>query len=219
MITIENVEITGWAAAIRGMRNPKNSWDKSDSFHTHIEDPETMETATYEFFMGENDLKLAKTLANAGSDHGKFLRMITVTMDITCMQPWWYEFDTYKVGTVRDSCSKMHKIHVKPFELSDFSHEGCDQVDAAFDALLNVINACEKLRKAFNRTGEKKYWRALIELLPEGYNMRATVQLNYAVLKAMYHARKHHKLDEWHVFCDWVETLPYSELITGHESE
>lgn len=200
MLKIENTEVHGWDAAIRGMRNPKNSWDLSDSDFGEV---------------GPNDLKLMKTLAYAGPDHGKFLRMITVTMDITAMQPWWFEFDTYKVGTVRNSCSKMHKIHVKQFEMDDFSHEGCDQVEYAFEALLAVVAACEKLRRDFNRTNEKKYWRALIELLPEGYNMRATVQLNYAVLKAMYHARKHHKLEEWHIFCAWIESLPYSELITG----
>lgn len=199
MLKIENTEVYGWEAAIRGMRNPKNSWDLSDSDRYEV---------------GPKDLKLMKTLASAGPDHGKFLRMINVTVDITAMQPWWAEFDTYKVGTVRNSCSKMHKIHAKQFEMTDFTHEGCDHVDYAFDALLNVLYTCEKLRRDFNHTGEKKYWRALIELLPEGYNMKATVQLNYAVLKAMYHARKHHKLEEWHILCAWIENLPYSELIT-----
>jgi hypothetical protein len=161
-----------------------------------------------------------KTLSKAGPDHGKFLRMINVTFDITSMQPWWAEFDTYKVGSVRNSCSKMHKIHVKPFELADFSHEGCLEVDYAYDALLEVIEVCEKLRQDFNRTHEKKYWRALIELLPEGFNMRATVQLNYQVLKAMYNARKHHKLLEWHDFCAWCETLPYfKEICLGGDSD
>lgn len=248
MIKFENTEVTGWKAAIRGMRNPMNSWEKSDSFFCETglqptcsccEDRHTGRCVNG-YIIGENDLKLMKSLSKAGSDHSKFLRMITVTVDITAMQPWWAEFDTYKVGTVRNSCSKMHKIHVKPFELSDFTHEGCYKVDYAYDALLSVIETCEKLRQDFNRTKDKKYWRALIELLPEGYRMRATVQLNYQVLKSMYFARRNHKLDEWcrhkeiisdadstsqakysksykeyFGFCDWIETLPYSELITG----
>lgn len=216
MIKIENVDVHGWEAAIRGARNPMNSWDRSDSYYTHVEDAETLETANYEYFVGENDLKLLTNLAKAGNDHGKFLRMINVTLDITCHQVWWAEFDTYKVGTVRNSCSKMHKIHVKPFEWDDFSHEGCGQIDYALDALEIVTRACEKLRRDYNKTHDKRYWRALIELLPEGYNMRATVSLNYAVLKNMYHARKNHKLDEWHIFCEWVRSLPYAkELITN----
>lgn len=202
MIKIENTHVDNIVRAVYSARNAMNSWDKSDSdWNTDS--------------LGENDLKLAKSLSKAGSDHGKFLRMITVTVDITAMQPWWAEFDTYKVGTVRNSCSKMHKIHVKPFELSDFTHEGCYKVDYAYGALLSVIETCERLRQDFNRTKDKKYWRALIELLPEGYRMRATVQLNYQVLKSMYFARRNHKLDEWHVLCDWIESLPYSELITG----
>lgn len=202
MIKIENTHVDNIVRAVYSARNAMNSWDKSDSdWNTDS--------------LGENDLKLAKSLSKAGSDHGKFLRMITVTVDITAMQPWWAEFDTYKVGTVRNSCSKMHKIHVKPFELSDFTHEGCYKVDYAYGALLSVIETCERLRQDFNRTKDKKYWRALIELLPEGYRMRATVQLNYQVLKSMYFARRNHKLDEWHTLCDWIESLPYSELITG----
>lgn len=202
MIRIENVDIHGWEAAIRGMRNPKNSWDQSDSTYTEV---------------GPNDLKLMSTLANAGNDHGKFLRMINVTMDICCHQVWWAEFDTYKISTVRNSCSKMHKIHVKQFSLDDFSHEGCTEVDYAYDSLCEVIATCNQLRVDFNRTQEKKYWRALIELLPEGYNMLATVQLNYAVLRAMYHARKNHKLDEWRKFCEWIKTLPYAEELIINE--
>lgn len=204
MIKIENTHVDNIVRAVYSARNAMNSWDKSDSdWNTDS--------------LGENDLKLAKSLSKAGSDHGKFLRMITVTVDITAMQPWWAEFDTYKVGTVRNSCSKMHKIHVKPFELSDFTHEGCYKVDYAYGALLSVIETCERLRQDFNRTKDKKYWRALIELLPEGYRMRATVQLNYQVLKSMYFARRNHKLDEWHTLCDWIEKLPYSELITGEK--
>lgn len=216
MIKIENVETYGWEAAIRGARNPMNSWENSDSFWTHIENPLTHNTANFEYFVGDGDLRLLRKLANAGPDHGKFLRMITVTMDITAMQPWWAEFDTYKVGSVRNSCSKMHKIHVKPFTYDDFAHEGCDEIPWAKVALEHVISACENLRQKFNETNEKKYWRALIELLPEGYLMRATVQLNYAVLRAMYHARKNHKLNEWRLFCEFIEKLPHSELITGN---
>lgn len=202
MIKIENVDVYGIEAAVRGARNPMNSWHLSDS-------------NAYE--IGQNDLKLLKNLSKAGADHGKFMRMINVTLDITCHQVWWAEFDTYKIATVRNSCSKMHKIHAKPFEVDDISHEGCDQVEYAGTALADVMAICERLRNDFNSTKEKKYWRALIELLPEGYNMRATVQLNYAVLKNMYHARKNHKLDEWRTFCQWIESLPYSELITGRE--
>lgn len=209
MIKLENIDVYGWEAAIRGARNPMNSWNQSDtSYGTGETDVE----------VGPRDLKLLRNLANAGPDHGKFLRMINVTMDITCHQVWWAEFDTYKVGTVRNSCSKMHKIHVKPFTLDDFSHEGCDEIPWARVALERTIEACEKLRVKFNETQDRKYWRALIELLPEGYNMRATVSLNYAVLKAMYHARKHHKLYEWREFCYWIRMLPHSELITGESA-
>ena len=215
MIQIDKTEVFGWESAIRGMRNPMNSWDKSDSRWFYNDDNDW----TDKFIVGDNDLKLMKNLSKAGPDHGKFLRMINVTCDITSMQPWWSEFDTYKIGTVRDSCSKMHKIHVKPFDIDDFSHEGCLEVNYAYDALLSIIETCEKLRQDFNNTHEKKYWRALIELLPEGFNMRATVQLNYQVLKAMYNARKHHKLFEWHDFCDWCETLPYfKEICLGGDS-
>lgn len=207
MIDISNIDVYGWDAAIRGMRNPMNSWDKSDS---------SLEWDTGRYIIGPNDLKLMKNLGNAGDDHGKFLRMITVTMDITCHHAWWAEFDTYKVGTVRNSCSKMHKIHVKEFTLDDFSHEGCIMIKYADEELRRVLATCEQLRQDFNRTGDTMYWRALIELLPMGYNIRATVQLNYQVLKNMYHARKHHKLIEWRTFCALIRTLPYAEeLITG----
>ena len=216
MIKIENVEVMGWEAAVRGMRNPLESWDKSDSYWGMWEDPTPINPNDEIFFFVEkNDLTLMKKLAAAGSDHRKFMRMITVYCDVTAMQPWWAEFDTYKIATVRNSCSKMHRIHVKPFLLSDFSCEGCIEVPYAYKALVDTINVCERLRNDFNETHDKKYWRALIELLPEGYNMRATVMLNYEVLRNMYHARKNHKLTEWHTFCDWIKTLPYSELITG----
>lgn len=226
MIKIENVETYGWEAAIRGMRNPMNSWDKSDSWfwvrgsglNQAWGITENVPDFTYGVHLGEKDLNLMKNLSSAGNDHGKFLRMLPVTLDITTHHAWWAEFDTYKVSTVRNSCSKMHKIHVKEFVKDDFSTEGIDavggEVSKHFD---KTVKTLEWLRVQFNKTQEKKYWRAIIELLPMGYNIRATVMLNYAVLKNMYHARKNHKLDEWHTFCEWVETLPYSrELIVGN---
>ena len=215
MIKIEHTDAYGFEAAIRGMRNPWNSWEKSDSYSTYIEDEHTLQRAPFEFFVGENDLALMKKLVSAGTDHSKFMRMINVTCDITAPMFWWSEYDTYKVGTVRNSCSKMHTIHIKPFDIDDFTHEGCDKIPAAIDTLMYVVGECEHLRKLYNDTEQKKYWRAIIELLPESFNMRATVQLNYAVLRNMYHARKNHPLDEWHDFCCWIESLPYSELITG----
>ena len=217
-IKIENVVTPSaeqWEAIIRGTRNPMNSWDKSDSYYTYIEDAETLQTAPFEFFVGENDLTLMKKLVSAGTDHSKFMRMVNLTCDITAPMLWWSEYDTYKVGTVRNSCSKMHTIHIKPFDIDDFTHEGCDKIPAAIDTLMYVVGECEHLRKLYNDTEQKKYWRAIIELLPESFNMRATVQMNYAVLRNIYHARKNHPLDEWHDFCRWIETLPYSELITG----
>lgn len=214
MIKIENTEVYGFESAIRGMRNPMNSWDRSDSdCKTIIRD-----NGKYvEDFIGNNDLKLMKQLAKAGSVHAKYRRMITVTCDITAPMFWWAEYDTYKVGTVRNSCSKMHKIHSKELLLNeDFSCEGCKEVGSwATLCFVTVQNTCNKLREKYNETKEKKYWRALIELLPESYNQRATVQLNYEVLAGMYYWRKDHKLDEWHTFCEWVESLPYSEIITG----
>ena len=213
MIKIENAEVYGFEAAIRGMRNPMNSWDRSDSdCKTIIRD-----NGKYvEDFIGNNDLKLMKQLAKAGPVHAKYRRMITVTCDITAPMFWWAEYDTYKVGTVRNSCSKMHKIHSSELYNIDFSVEGCREVGSwATLCFANVQNTCNKLIKKYNETKEKKYWRALIELLPESYNQRATVQLNYEVLAGMYYWRKDHKLDEWHTFCEWVESLPYSEIITG----
>ena len=218
MIKLEKTEVFGWESAIRGMRNPMNSWSKSDSCYIAqtVREGKTVEPI---YSIGQNDLRLMKQLRKAGSDHAKYLRMINVTVDITAPTFWWAEFDTYKVGTVRNSCSKMHKIHVSEFTRENFTHEGCEEVgELALGTLDYIVERCEKLRCLFNETKEKKYWRALIELLPEGYNMRATVQLNYAVLNNMYPSRKPHKLDEWHVFCDWIETLPYAkELITGEE--
>ena len=213
MIKIENTEVYGFEAAIRGMRNPMNSWNRSDSdCKTIIRD-----NGKYvEDFIGDNDLKLMRQLAKSGSVHAKYRRMITVTCDITAPMFWWAEFDTYKVGTVRNSCSKMHKIHSKELLNEDFSCEGCREIGSwATLCFVTVQNTCNKLREKYNETKEKKYWRALIELLPESYNQRATVQLNYEVLAGIYRWRKDHKLDEWHTFCEWVESLPYSEIITG----
>lgn len=212
MIKIENVDIYGWEAAIRGMRNPKNSWDKSDSFEFYPDEEGNP-------WIGKNDLKLMKLLAKAGNDHGKFLRMINVTMDITAPLYWWKEHDTYKVGTVADSCSTMHKIHAKEFNLDDFSYEHLTREDddncgvAGIDILLCHIDNLNEFRTAFIETGDKKYWWQMIQLLPSSYNQRRTIQLNYQVLKTMYFARRNHKLDEWHDFCHWCETLPYFKEI------
>ena len=208
MIKIENTEVYGFEAAIRGMRNPMNSWDRSDSiFNAGVD--------SNGFIAGDNDLKLMKQLAKAGPVHAKYRRMITVTCDITAPMFWWAEYDTYKVGTVRNSCSKMHKIHSSELYNIDFSVEGCREVGSwATLCFANVQNTCNKLIKKYNETKEKKYWRALIELFPESYNQRATVQLNYEVLAGMYYWRKDHKLDEWHTFCNWIENLSYGkELI------
>lgn len=215
MLKIENTEVFGWEAAIRGMRNPMNSWDKSDSYYTHIEDEETLETAKYEYFAGDNDLKLMKNLSKAGNDHGKFLRMINVMVDITAPLYWWKEFDTYKVGTVANSCSTMHKIHAKEFERGDFSYEHLfdfmfgDVEFLPIEILDNTITCLNLCRERYLETNDKEYWWQMIQLLPTSYNQKRTVQLNYQVLKQMYFARRNHKLDEWHTLCDWMEELPY----------
>lgn len=234
MLKIENVETYGWAAAIRGMRNPKNSWDRMDS-HPCLEADWSGDCAMvmngdepakdcdpdkYHFCVGENDFKLMQTLAAAGQDHGKFLRMITVTLDIVAPLYWWKEADTYSVGVVKNSCSTMHKIHAKEFDVNDFSHEHVEELtgddyNMSYDFLLRTVDILNYYRKKFIESDDKRYWWQLIQLLPSSYNQRRTVMLNYAVLKNIYHARKDHKLDEWHTLCDWIETLPYSELITG----
>lgn len=225
MIKFENTEVTGWEAAIRGMRNPMNSWDKSDSGYgcnpdnfgpyTRLCSDCTLDYSKcgmhHHYIIGPNDLKLMKSLVRAGSDHSKFMRMINVTVDITAPMYWWKEFDTYKVGTVRNSCSTMHKIMDKEFELSDFSFEN---VDDTVSNLYPIMGRLNYARKKYLETKDKKFWYSVIQLLPSSYNQRSTVQLNYAVLRNMYHSRKNHKLDEWSVdFCNWVKTLPYSELI------
>ena len=208
MIKIENVNVHGVARAIYSARNAMNSWDKSDSnFEKDI--------------LGNADLELAKKLVKAGTDHSKFMRMITVTFDITAPMYWWKEASTYKVGTVRNSCSTMHTIHKKEFTLDDFSHEHllteketeCGDI-CPIIILECMISALNNFRKKFLETKDKKYWWQMIQLLPSSYNQRSTVQLNYAVLRNIYHARKDHKLNEWRDFCKWIEELPYSELIT-----
>ena len=234
MLKIENVEVMGWEAAIRGMRNPMNSWGKSDSHKDGCRcTPLCYKSKDYT--VGPNDLDLMTRLRNAGTDHRKFMRMITVYLDITAPLYWWKEFDTYKVGTVANSCSTMHKIAAKEFTLEDFSHEhlidydlySCDEIDGPVIngaphigcgglQLINLtINVLNYYRGKYLETKDKKYWWQMIQLLPSSYNQRRTILLNYEVLANIYKSRRNHKLDEWHTFCDWIEQLPYSELIRG----
>ena len=232
MIEIENAEVTGWEAAIRGMRNPMNSWEKSDSGpavdcgrcgkieRDGICTKKDRDCTGFEcFYVGPNDLDLMMRLRNAGTDHRKFMRMITVYLDITAPLYWWKEFDTYKVGTVTNSCSTMHKIADKEFTLEDFSIEHLNDDRSAevsnlewFEHLITHLN---RDRKRFIETKDKQYWWQLIQLLPSSYNQRRTVMLNYEVLANVYKSRCNHKLDEWRELCIWIEDLPYSELITG----
>ena len=222
-----------WEIVMEGMRNPKNSWDRMDSYVTHIQDDETLETAKFEFFMGDNDYDLAKRLRNGGSVHAKYRRMIPVWVTITAPLYWWKEFDTYKVGTVANSCSTMHKIAAKEFNIDDFScehlidgHGICDIRTYEYDGpnnpkdVLNLmVDMLNEARQLYLETKDKKYWRQMIQLLPSSYNQKRTVMLNYEVLANIYESRKDHKLDEWHTFCHWIDELPYSELITGYEEE
>lgn len=268
MLKIENTEVIGWEAAIRGMRNPKNSWEKSDSAYCHRDLVRDCTTCVNRFTtgcsackaggfdIGPKDYDLMTRLRNAGTDHRKFMRMIAVYLDITAPLYWWKEFDTYKVGTVANSCSTMHKIAAKEFMLDDFSHEhlidyykyACNEVEGPvivdaphiscgglqlMNLTINVLNyyrkeyniASEKLKKTDLTEAERKhtlaqqklYWWQMIQLLPSSYNQRRTVMLNYEVLANIYKSRRNHKLDEWHTFCDWIEGLPYAELITGEE--
>lgn len=250
MLKIENAEIVGWEHAIRGMRNPMNSWEKSDSeFITADGDhhditgnsgPWYGEDGWSENLIGPNDQKLMTQLAKAGTDHRKFMRMITVYLDITAPLYWWKEFDTYKVGTVANSCSTMHKIAEKEFDVNDFSHEHIEELDGdeynmSYDGLLRTVDILNYYRKKYNTASEKLkrditnaerkhvlaqqklFWWQMIQLLPSSYNQKRTVMLNYEVLANIYKSRRNHKLDEWHTLCDWIETLPYSELITGKE--
>lgn len=207
MIKIENVQVVGWEPAIRGMRNPKNSWHLMDSQYS--DDCEFC--GAEEYLVGENDHDLMMRLAKGGPVHAKYRRMIVVYLDITAPLYWWKEFDTYKVGTVANSCSTMHKIQAKEITVDDFSLEHVKLCPAGKEYFAEL----EKLRVKYNNTGDKKYWYALIQLLPSSYNQKRTVMLNYEVLVNMYESRKGHKLDEWKDLCKWIETLPYSEIITG----
>lgn len=212
MITIENIGVFGWEAAIRGMRNPMNSWDKSDSFEFPPDEHGSP-------WIGPNDLKLMQSLICAGTDHSKFMRMINVTMDITAPFYYWKEFSTYKIGTVANSCSTMHKIHAKEFTLDDFSCEHLlekeeDMLWCAQNILDEVIMGLNHYRDKYLFTKDKKYWWQMIQLLPSSYNQKRTIQLNYQVLRNIYFARRNHKLDEWIDFCKIIEQLPYGkELI------
>lgn len=260
MLKIENTEILGWEHAIRGMRNPMNSWDKSDSIFAHVGDDEgynlggnmmPFASVIHECGadIGPNDLDLMLRLRNAGTDHRKFMRMITVYLDITAPLYWWKEFDTYKVGTVANSCSTMHKIADKKFTLEDFSYEHLIQTEVGIQnnlyidcsgvhdessiytpfgvlcSTIEMLNVCRERYLAACKTeaetgfSAKDIWWQMIQLLPTSYNQRRTVMLNYEVLANIYKSRRNHKLDEWHTLCDWIEALPYSQLITGKEDK
>lgn len=233
MIKIENVEIFGWQASIRGLRSPLNSWDKSDSGYVTEYDEGGFDAEFYK--IGNNDLDLMKKLIAAGSDHSKFMRMINVTCDITAPLYWWSEYDTYKVGTVRNSCSKMHKLLSKPFEMSDFSfdklpgyknnditndkYKYAEKTNVYEEVARPLVDILNEMRDSYlncdDEEQNKIIWYSILQLLPESYNQRATVQINYAVLRNMYHSRKQHKLDEWRMFCKWIEQLQLSKLIIG----
>ena len=236
MLKIENYEVVGWEHAIRGARNPMNSWEKSDSnmcgytlqnaeIAPGVTSLEWRQCKPY-IDIGENDHDLLMRLCNAGTDHSKFMRMITVYLDITAPLYWWKEFDTYKVGTVANSCSTMHKIHEKEFTWKDFSTEHlischeCALGDIAPTLIMDsTIKALNFYRKKYLETKNKEYWWQMIQLLPSSYNQRRTVMLNYGVLANIYKSRNNHKLDEWHTFCHWIEELPYSEFIVGEKNE
>lgn len=216
MIKIENTQVMGMDSAIHGMRNPLESWDKSDSYWTYVEDEKTGNAAKFEFFVGDNDMELAMRLCKAGSDHRKFLRQIFVSVDITAPLYWWKEFDTYKVGTVANSCSTMHRIHATPITMSDFSHEKVS--DAGSTYLGMIVEFLEIQRQNFVKTGNSEYWNDLIQILPTSYNQMRTVTLNYENLRNIYHSRKNHKLTEWHDVCKWIDGLPYSCFVTGENN-
>lgn len=235
MLKIENFEVLGWEHAIRGMRNPKNSWENSISNYCEETDCNHCSMANFRprnsgacYKVCVTDYALMERLRNAGTDHRKFMRMIVVYVDITSPLYWWKEFDTYKIGTVANSCSTMHKIADKEFTFDDFSHEklinsACMGVQeqhigwSPIQVLATTIECLNSYRELYLKTGDKKYWWQLIQLLPSSYNQKRTVMLNYEVLANIYQSRQNHKLDEWHTFCDWIKTLPYSELITGKE--
>lgn len=219
MLKIEHVVLPSpeqWEMVIEGMRNPMNSWHLSDSHKTHIEDPETLNCADFEFFLGEADHDLMMRLAKGGAVHAKYRRMIPVFLTINAPLYWWKEADTYTTGKVQNSCSTMHKIHAKEFTLDDFS---CEHLTPNIkkNALGQTILALNDAREMFLETKDKKWWWQMIQLLPSSYNQTRTVMLNYEVLAKMYRERKNHKLDEWHVLCDWIQSLPYSDIITMGE--
>lgn len=241
MIKIENTEVVGWEATIRGMRNPKNSWDRSDSDCVHCMnfDPSSeRDCETCDVYIGPNDLDLMMRLAKGGPVHAKYLRYIDVYVDVTAPLYWWKEFETYRIGVAENpsdiemnSCSTMHKIHDKEFTLEDFSCEHLI-IESEKERLLNwsdvipmhglhiIIRALNESRIKYLQTNDKRYWWQMIQLLPSSYNQKRTLKMNYQVLAGLYPMRKNHKLDEWREFCDWIETLPYSEIITGKsESE
>lgn len=208
MLKLERTSVMNFENAIRGARNPMNSWAKSDSAYDDKGN----------YILGENDLALARKLCRAGSDHRKFVRQILVSVDITAPLYWWKEFDTYKVATVANSTSTMHKIHAKPFELADFSVDKLS--DGALAAFRTYMDYMEATRRRFVETKDKRDWYDLIQLLPSSYNQLRTVTMNYETLINIYYARRAHKLDEWHVFCDWIRTLPYADdLICFREEE
>lgn len=237
MLKLEKTEVVGWEASIRGMRNPMNSWDQSDSHYEsealECHDLSGDPTKVYlvdKYVLGSKDLDLIMQLRAAGIDHRKFMRMIEVYVDITAPLYWWKEFDTYKVGTVANSCSTMHKIAAKEFTEDDFSHEHLLDVTTSKDnesvylngiehtsrgVLLNLIDCLNHFRRLYLKTKDKKYWWQMIQLLPSSYNQKRTIMLSYEVLANIYKSRRHHKLDEWHTLCDWIEDLPHSEMITG----
>lgn len=208
MIKIENTEVYGWKAAIRGMRNPLNSWEKSDSSFLPVY-TDTPSGSVPD--IGYNDHTLMLKLAKGGSTHAKYRRMITVTVDITAPLYWWKEFDTYKIGTVANSCSTMHKIHEKPFTLDDFSFDHL--LPGSIGVLEHVIDSLNRCLDMYLDTKDKLYWWQMIQLLPTSYNQKRTILLNYEVLVGMYRDRRNHKLDEWHDFCDWITQLPYSDIV------
>lgn len=231
MINIEKTTVYGWEEAIRGMRNPKNSWDRSDTGWVQDSVKDNRTPLEYDFdwcakkVIGPNDHDLMMRLAKGGPVHAKYRRMIAVYVDITAPLYWWKEFDTYKVGTVANSCSTMHKIHAKEFTLDDFS---CERIideeyyaypmnTTPYSLLEDTVYMLNILREQFLQNKDKKYWDSMIQLLPSSYNQKRTVMLNYEVLAGLYPMRKNHKLDEWHVFCDWIKSLPYSEIIIGEE--
>lgn len=207
MIKIERTSVMNFENAIRGARNPMNSWHRQDSYYDEKGN----------FIFGENDLNLAKRLAHAGSDHRKFMRQIFVSVDFTAPLYWWKEFDTYKVATVANSTSTMHKIASKPFSLDDFSHDHMNEV--ALHSLSQVIETLENLRQDYLKTKDKTTWYSMIQLLPSSYNQMRTVTMNYESLVNIYHARKNHKLNEWHDVCDWIKSLPYANDLVTFEND